>query len=215
MDVFATMRGLCSRRKVSPGQLAEPMLGPLGQLMLSQLRPSNADMAERAKLFLGSTPAAGVTIPIFSNTTQQFVLFNPPNSGKKAAIIKSVLGYVSGTMVAGHYCYANNTLPTSAVSGTPALVQRAGLALAAAANAGNVCSLFTAATVVALTYLFPFGVSQVVQPATGVNTPWQMVDNLDGAIVVYPGQCLAIAANVAAACVATAGLMWEETDLDE
>jgi hypothetical protein len=74
--------------------------------------------------------------------------------------------------------------------------------------------LLTAATVVAFTYLCPFGISTVVQAATATNTPWQMVDNVDGAISVPPGAGLAIAANVAAIMVATLGLVWEEDDVD-
>lgn len=214
-DVFARMMALGGFKKIGSGVYSEPRVGPNAQLMTGNARPFNADMVERRRVFLGASPAAGVTVPIYTNTNQQFVLFNPPGSGKKGSVLKAMLGYVSGTMVAGHLCYANQTLITNAITGTAGLVQQAGMQTNANAPQGNALQLLVNATVVAFTYLMPFGTSQVVQPATGVNTPWQMVDQPDGLISIYPGQALAIAANVAAAMVAAAGIAWEETDLDE
>ena len=214
VEIFNTnLVGLTGERKITDGNTGQLRMGRRGQLMQSNMSSFYGELSERRRLFFGSTAAAGVTVPIFSNTTQQFVLQNPIGSNKKARLLKSVLGYVSGTMVAGHFCYANQTLMTSAITGTPALIQNGYLG-AAAGPAGSGMNLYTAATVVAFTYLFPMGLSQVVQAATATNAPWQMVDNIDGAITLPPGSAIAIAANVAAAVVATIGLLWEEEDLD-
>ena len=214
LDVLtADLRGRCGEQSLSDAVGDRFRQGKRGQAIQSNLGGFYAESAMRRKIFFGSTPATGVTIPIFSNTTQQFVLYNPPNSGKVARILKASVGYISGTMVAGHLCYANQTAMNSAISGTAALIQ-SGLLGAAVGPSGTAMQLLTAVTVTAFTYLWPFGISTVVQAATATNTPWQMVDNVEGAIVVTPGSALAIAANVAAIMVASLGLVWEEDDLN-
>lgn len=213
-EVAALLKGKVGPQTLVDGIEAMPRLGRAAQQVVSNIYGYHSEASERRRLFFGSTAATGVTVPIFSNTTQQFVLFNPIGSNVKARILKSSVGYVSGTMVAGHLCYANQTLLSSAITGTAGLIQNGYLG-AAAGPSGTGCQLLVAATVVAFTYLFPLGVSQVVQAATATNTPWQMVDNVDGAITVPPGSALAIASNVAASMVATLGLLWEEVPLAE
>lgn len=214
LDILnANFEGITGERKLADGISAQARIGRRGQLLQSNMSSFYGEQSERRRLFFGSTPAAGVAVPIFSNTTQQFVFANPLGSGKKARLLKAVIGYVSGTMVAGHFCYANQTLINSVITGTAGLIQNGYLG-AAAGPSGSQMNLYTAATVVAFTYLFPLGLSQVVQAVTATNAPWQMIDNIDGAITVPPGSAVAIAANVAAAVTATIGLLWEEDDLD-
>jgi hypothetical protein len=214
LDILnANFEGITGDRKLADGISAQGRIGRRGQLMQSNMSSFYGELSERRRLYFGSTPAAGVTIPIYSSTTQQFVLANPLGSQKKARLLKAVIGYISGTMVAGHLCYANQTLINSAITGTAALIQNGYLG-AAAGPSGSGMNLYTAATVVAFTYLFPMGLSQVAQTAAQTNTPWQMIDNIDGGITVPPGSAIAIAANVAASMVATIGLLWEEEDLD-
>lgn len=197
--------------KLADGSAIKQWAGRYGEQAAMNVRGIYSELAARRRLFIGSTPAAGVTVPIFSATTQQFVLHNPIGSGKLFNILKATIGYISGTHVAGHFCYATNTLLTNAVTGTAALIQ-SGRLQDAASPSGSVARLVTAATVVAMTYLRPFGVSQVAQAATATNAPWTQVDNVDGSICIPPGGALAVAANAAAFCVAAIGLEWEETD---
>jgi hypothetical protein len=185
--------------------------GRYGESSAMNVRGIYSEMAARRRIFIGSTPAAGVTVPIFSNTTQQFVLHNPIGSGKLFHVLRTRIGYISGTMVAGHFCYATNTLLTNAVSGTAALIQSARLQDAASPS-GSAARLVTAATVVAMTYLMPHGVSQVAQTAAQTNAPWQQIDDLNGSICIPPGGALALAANAAAFVVAALGIEWEEVD---
>ena len=182
-----------------------------GSFVLSSHKGKYNELARRGGLFIGSTAAAGVTVPIFSATTQQFVLNNPEGSGKVAVLQKSWIGYISGTHVAGHLCYAIQTALGSAVTGTAGLIRNARLA-AAVAPSGSAMNLFVAATVVALSYLRPYGLNTAVGAAATAMTPWTVVDDLDGSIIVTPGSCIAIAANAAAAQVAAVGLMWNEED---
>jgi hypothetical protein len=196
--------------EVSPQSYADGTQGPLrgersGALVVQEASGKYSEASNRGTLFFGGNLAAGVVVPIYSATTQQAVLYNPQGSGFKARILGCWLGYVVGTYVAGHFCYAYNTLTNNAVSGTPGQIVNGLLG-----GRGSAMQFFSAATVVAMTYLKPFGVSQDVQPATGVNAPWVMYDNVDGAITVLPGQALALAANTAAAGTHVATFLWDE-----
>lgn len=200
----------CGPQVLADGVNGAEYQGRRGEAVVSNLRGKYSEASQRSKLFIGSTPAAGVTIPIFSNTTQQIVLHNPVGSLVNLNLLRVTLGYVSGTMVAGHFCIGNQTLLTSAISGTAGLVQNSRLIAAGAAGQGNSGLLYTAATVTAFTYLRPMSFSQTVQAATATNTPWSWQEEIDGEITIGPGSAICIAANAAAFVIATCGLLWEE-----
>jgi hypothetical protein len=195
------------------GTRTMPRLGRHKEVIQANLRGEFAEASQRGNIYIGSTPAAGVTVPIYSNTTQQFVLHNPVGNNKRFNLLSVVIGYISGTQVAGHYCLANQTLLTSAITGTAGLIQSGRLQAPGVAS-GSTGLLYTAATVVAFTYLRALALSQVVQAATATNAPWLAKEDLRGVITVMPGSAIAVAANVAAAVVASIALEWEETELE-
>ncbi len=170
----------------------------------------------RGTLFTYSTPAAGVTVPIYTSTTQQCVLWNPLGTGKALFIKRVTLGYVSGTAVAGHFCYATQTLATSTIAGTQSAIVN-GNKLVGNYNAngqnGQAGQLLTAVTVTAFTYFRAMILSQVVQSATNTNAPWIFGEDVDGSIMLMPGAAIAVAANVAAAIVATIAVETVEVPL--
>ena len=65
---------------------------------------SRAELALEGRVFHGNAAAAGFVIPIYSNTTQQFGLWNPAGNDMVAEIFEIGLGsYVSTTGAAGGY----------------------------------------------------------------------------------------------------------------
>jgi hypothetical protein len=157
--------------------------------------------ALRGQLFTYSTPAAGVVLPIYNSTTQQCVLYNPLGNTKALVIKRVTLGYVSGTAVAGHFCYATQTLATNALTGTQSAIannNKIGGNYNANGQNGQTGQLFTAATVVAMTYFRAMVLSQVIQSATDVNAPWIFAEEVDGSIALLPGGAIAVAGNAAA-----------------
>lgn len=170
--------------------------------------------AKSGRVWHAATAAAGVTVPIFSNTTNVGLLVYVPAGAKYAArLYRSKVGYVSGTMVAGHMCYGVKTGLNAAPTSTTDAILWNGRIGSAEPGAPNAVRVFQAATLAAaLTYFGPMGNSQVVQAATATNAPWRQVDELDGSIIVTPGSLFGIVANVAAAVVATQGLTFEEID---
>jgi hypothetical protein len=157
-------------------------------------------------MWTGSTAAAGVNIPIYTSTTQQFVLSNPAASGK-AAILKSfTLGYVSGTPVAGFIMlHGSNVTSATAPSGTAGVQfnNKTG------ATTGSAMSVLGATvTVVASTWFRP-SISTYLTTA-GTN-PLLVSEELDGSIIVMPGGWVSIAANAAAFGTHMCSFTWAET----
>lgn len=191
---------------LTDGNKALPRLDRSAAQIVKEVTGRFAEAAHRDELFLCSTPAAGVTVPIYSNVTQQFVLFNPLASKFKYEVLKAWAGYVSGTHVAGHLCWAYQAnAQATEITGT------AGLAVGARLSGiPKALKVFTAATVVAFTYLRPWNYSQAVATAASAITPWQAQDDTEGSIVIEPGQAVAIAANVAAFSVSTLAVLVRE-----
>jgi hypothetical protein len=186
-----------------------------GALVFNEYMGKYTEAARNRLLYTGSTPAAGVVIPIYTSTTQQCVLQNPLNSTAALVLRKIYFGYVSGTTVAGHYCLAVATLPTSAITGTNSTTfitnnKLTGTAPGAGNFAGSQALLFTAATVVAMTYFRNLAFNQDALTAASTNNPWQQECDLDGSVIMMPGSALAVAANVAAAVTAAVAIEWFE-----
>ena len=184
------------------GDFVMPALGRDRDMLVSQLHGRYYQNAKRGNMWVLSTPAAGVTVPIHTNTTAQFVIYNPASSGYDVSVLVVVVGYVSGTMVAGHMVYSFvKGLTTAPTTTTNALIQNARLD-SGASMPGGVSAYSPATLAAAATYLRPMGNSQVVQAATATNAPWSQIDNVDGSIVLGPGTLLNISGNAAAFVVA-------------
>ncbi|MDE2101457.1 MAG: hypothetical protein KGL39_29700 [Patescibacteria group bacterium] len=200
-----TIQGIVGPQQLSPGVESAVRLDKTASQVFVQGGSKYGEDGYNNVLFTGSTGATGVAVPIFSSTTQQCVLFNPVSSKKILELLYCHIGYISGTDVAGHFCYAVQTTFTNAVTGTGQAIISSQLA-----TTGSVASFFTAATVTAFSYLRPMGVSQDVQAATATNAPWTQGDEINGTIQRPPGGALAGAANVAAFVTAAISLIWKE-----
>jgi hypothetical protein len=200
--------GRVGRAELSDGAKERLRLDRSGAGVVKQLTGQYAESAHRNELFICSTPAAGVTVPIFSNTTQQFVLYNPAGALFKYEVLRAWAGYVSGTHVAGHLCWAYQADATKTVTGTNGLVVGSRLS-----GTPQSLQVLVAATVTAFTYLRPWQHSQVALTAATAATPWQTIDETDGHIVIEPGRAVAIAASAAAFSVSTLGALVRELPL--
>jgi hypothetical protein len=174
------------------GPQSTPYTTPYGGLAVSEFGGRWTELTRLGYMWTYSTAAAGVNIPIYTSTTQQFVLSNPSGSGVSLLLKSWVAGYVSGAPVVGNFviCGANVTSAT-APSGT------AGLQFNNSTGAiiGNkVSCLGSTVTVVAATWFRP---SMSVFTTTSGNSPVLMGEDLDGSIIVRPGGWVGLAANAA------------------
>lgn len=173
--------------------------GRFGEGSISQLLPAYAELAKRGMLFTVSQPPAGAVTPIYTNAAQQFLIYNPENSGIDIHILRAWIGYVSTTTAAGHFCYAGAVGQSAPGTTTNANIQNGYLkAPGAAGNKGNYYTPGSPnVAFVAANYIRPFGVSMVAQTAAGTNAPFTMYDELEGSLIIPEKGVLAIAGNIA------------------
>lgn len=180
-----------------------------GAVVTQDAGPQYQETVRNGEMFIASTPAAGVTVSLYSAVINQFLFYNPANSRVNALIDLVTIGYVSGTMVAGHLCFGSSGSTLQASPGTLTGITATNAMVGGGAT--NACLVYSPGTVVtALTYLRPIQISQVAQTAAGTNAPWLGYEEVKGRIGVAPGALLSIAANVAAAVVATISIHWKE-----
>src|SRR4051812_46591065 len=73
------------------------------------------NLVKQGRVFHGNIAAAGVVLPIYSNTTQQVGLWNPVGSGVDLILFKIALTYIDTTGAAGGYVLAQLTNAPAAI----------------------------------------------------------------------------------------------------
>lgn len=166
----------------------------LGALVTASGQGVFTEAALRGRVYDLVTPVAGVAPGTVLSTTPPLTLWNPPSSGTLVAVLKSYLGYISGTLGAGTIVYAvvpaQMTVPTTGTELVPQCT------LVGAPR--GVARGFTGSTLVAVpTLLRPAFVLSAMAASTAV-APDPALDLVDGAIVLPPGTCLCLQGVAAA-----------------
>jgi hypothetical protein len=177
-------------------------------------------LAKQGRIFTGNIAAAGVILPIYSNTTQQVGLWNPYGNTKDLIVKNIALTYVSGTGAAGGFAigYLPNApaaigtglaitafTETAAVAGYGAY----GSNLAASAKCGPGSTL----TVTAPALLRQLGLNQTVLTAATTGSPqWTASFDFEGDLVVTPGSAIFVAGNIATLSTFSGSITWAEVD---
>lgn len=164
--------------------------------------------ATRGGIMEATTAVAGVAPGTALTTTPPMALWNPPSSGKNLAILKSYMGYISGTLGGGTLVYAvvpaQTTVPTSGTE----LVPQCSL-IGSPRGVGRV---FQGSTLSAVpTILRPaFVLGSFV--GTAVAPPDPALDLVDGSIIVAPGTvlCLQAIAGAGTTPLVLLSLIYEE-----
>jgi hypothetical protein len=85
--------------------------------------PLYSEASLRGRMFIASTAVAGVAPGTALSTTPPLALLNPLNSGVDLVLLKTAVGYVSGTLGAGNIVYAyytpQATIPSGGAELTP------------------------------------------------------------------------------------------------
>ena len=174
------------------------------------------NLAKQGVLFTGNIAAAGVVLPIYSNTTQQVGLWNPVGSGKDIVLVKLALTYVDTTGAAGGFClgYLSNApaaigtgLSITAFTETAAVSNYPGGGFSSVAKFGQGATLTVTAPVVKR----QLGLNQLVTTAATTSSPqWMSEITFDGEEVLTPGTAVFVAGNIATLSKFTGSLVWAE-----
>ncbi len=101
----------------SDGSLNPIRLDKTGAIVIVSGHPLYSEACLRGNMFTVSTAVAGVTPGTALSTTPPLALLNPMNSGVDLAVLKTSLGYISGTLGAGSIVYAYYTPQATIPSG--------------------------------------------------------------------------------------------------
>jgi len=174
------------------------------------------DLAQSGALFTGNIAAAGVVLPIYSNTTQQVGLWNPVGSGKDIVLVKIDLTYVDTTGAAGGFClgYLSNApaaigtgLAITAYTETASVSNYPGGGFASVAKFGQGATLTVTAPVVKR----QLGLNQTVLTAATTSSPqWSSEILFHGEEVLTPGTAAFVCGNIATLSKFTGSLVWAE-----
>jgi hypothetical protein len=153
-----------------------------------------SEPALRGAIMEATTAAAGVAPGTALSTTPPLALWNPPSSGRNIAILKSYMGFVSGTLGAGTLVYAvvpsQVTVPTT---GTELVPQCSMIGWPR-----GVARAFSGSTLSATPTLLRAGFVLGAFAAAATNPPDPALDLVDGAIVLPPGTVLCLQGIAAA-----------------
>jgi hypothetical protein len=194
---------------IGSGAITSGIASQTFPVTLTPASTSFFDLARQGKVYTGSTPAAGVTLPVYSSTTQQAVLFNPASSNVRLCLKSVRVGYVSGTMSAGYLVYGVQTNSANTITGTSSTLVNNNL-LGGSSATGVV---YTAATVTAFSFFRPIKTSVVAEAATATNNPFDIYDDIGGTIVLSPGYALSVATSVSESIVTAVAFEWAELPL--
>lgn len=151
-------------------------------VLSSGLYPNHYMSAANSKIGIVSIAKTGVAPGTDLTTTPPLALHNPSTSGVNLAIIRTSLGYVSGTLGAGSIVYAYAEQTTTPSGGT-ALTEQCGL-LGGTAPIGNG---YTGSTIAAAGTILRPAYILGASLASTAYAPDKLVDEVAGTIVVPPG----------------------------
>ena len=166
------------------------------------------DAAIDGRLFHASTAATGVAPGTAIGTTAAFSLHNPLGSAVDLAILVASMAYISGTLGAGVVWHLVNLDPSAAAPTGTAITERPGRVTG---GSGQGVALTTATLAVAPAIIRPF-CSLGASLASTATAPWQVVEDVGGAIILPPGCTYSLHATAAAGTspLVAFGVTWEE-----
>ncbi len=104
------------------GSLNAVRLDKTGAMTIVSAHPLYSEASLRGRMFIASTAVAGVAPGTALSTTPPMCLLNPLNSGVDLVILKTAVGYISGTLGAGNIVYSYFTPQASVPTGGAELV---------------------------------------------------------------------------------------------
>jgi hypothetical protein len=168
------------------------------------------------QVFVGTTAAAGVTVPAYSNTAAVFGLWNPLGSGKNAYLISLAIGFVSTTAAPSNFVVGYQTGAGSQIgTGSPVTAITAVAPVNGLLGAGNtsVMRFFpgTATLTTGCSLLLTTGTSQLTTTGATTSAPYfTSLTKFDGTVIVPQGALIVVGGNIATTTVCDISLIWEE-----
>lgn len=210
------INGQVGPRIIADGAENEIRLDRSGAQVVTNAHGRYAEASLRSVVYGAATAAAGVAPGVALSTAPPFCLWNPFGSGVVLSLLRTSMGYVSGTLGAGTIVYAFVPSQTTAPTGGTELTAFATNVSAARPRA----RAYQGSTVVAAGTIagpaFCLQPTLATAPAAGGFVPLApAIDDVAGLWTVQPGSALVLQGVAAAGTspLVLFGAIWEEIPL--
>lgn len=206
-DVIMSLGQVGANQSATDGAQRPPALSKRLAALATNISAKYYLDAKAGRIFHASTAVTGVAPGTAIGTTAAFSLYNPVGSGVDLVILEASMGYVSGTLGAGVIDYVANIDPSAAAT-TGTAITKVNAYLGGTASAARA---FTTATIPAPTVVRPFA-SLTASLASTAVAPFQIIDIVDGQIIVSPGCTISLHGTAAAGStpLVVFGMTWCE-----
>jgi hypothetical protein len=202
------IEGRVGVQTLQDGAQQPPRLGHAGEIVVDDAHGRFYEAVYRGNVFSASTAVAGVAPgTALAASAQAIILYNPAGNTKNYVLLRSAVGYVSGTLGAGSIVYGN-AAQIVATGGT-AVVPKNSLVGNAAASTATVTAAGTCTAVP--TILRPaFTLGAFLATTAAVNPP--LIDEIAGEFILTPGNIFVMSGVAVAGTspLILASLTWEE-----
>lgn len=195
-------------RTCADGTIVTQRGGRTGEACVTFAHGYYSEPANRAVIMESCTAVGGVAPGTALSTTPPMALWNPPSSGYNLNIIKTSMGYVSGTLGAGSLLYAQvNAQVTVPFTGTELVPVCTKLGYPR-----GVGRTFQGSTLSATPTVIRAAMSCGAFLATTAINQFAVSDVIDGAFSVPPGNVFVMQGLMAAGSTPLVifGIVWEE-----
>lgn len=175
------------------------------------------NLTKAGKVFTGNIAAAGVVLPIYSNTTQQVGLWNPAGSTVDVILLRIALTYHSVTGAAGGYVlgYTTSAPAVVATGASISVFTETAAANMYIGDGGSAQAKFAQGATITVAsapaILMSLSLNQtVLTAATTSNMQWTSQTDFAGEVVVTPGSAIWLAGNIATLTKWSGSLTWAE-----
>lgn len=180
---MVNLDGIAGVTYVADGATKTVRLDKTGGVVTAQAHAEYTEPGSRGLIMVASNAVAGVAPGTALSTTPPLAIWNPPNSGFNLVIMKTALGYVSGTLGAGSVVYAyvavQATVPATGTELTPVCTK-----LGFPRGQGRA---FTGSTLASTPLIIRPAFAMGAFLATTAIQPFQVADMVEGCIVVPQG----------------------------
>ena len=163
------------------------------------------------RVFVGSTAAAGVAVPVETGTAVTFALWNTA-PGLNAVPLWIAMSYLSGTITIGGFGLSNQDCGYAIGTAAPLSAFTNGTPKNALLGKGDASAMRFAPATATLTaggtrcYSFGFG-QQIATAGPGVSV---MQHEFDGRLIVPPGQMIFVTENIVTTALYNITMAWAE-----
>jgi hypothetical protein len=164
----------------------------------------------QGNVFIGSTAVAGTAFPISTGTAVTFGLWNTSTT-KNAVLLGLNVGYTSGTIALGEIGLANQYVGYATATAAPLSAFTDGTPKNALLGGGSSVMRFTpsGATLSAGGTACYWSGKSIESATAGLGIFDAKID-LDGQIIVPPGQLVFVCGSIAQTALFTMSLIWQE-----